>query len=398
MKSAGSSDAPLRLEAEGSVGVIPAEPKGAYFYMDAMRTMFALVVAFGHAWALLIRDYQAPETFAVQAAYFISGFGHQAVILFFVLSGFWISRSVVRSTASGWSWRHYLTDRLTRLMPVLVATLALGGILDAIGLYVLRSPTYLGLTNTYVLRTDVAANLSWDVLLSNLVFLQIIVRPFGTNGPLWSLAYEFWFYIWFPALWLALRYRRPSIALATLAFGWFVPTLALAFLSWLCGAAVFGIAQRLAGRRQLSRGKAWTLLAAASALLAAALLATRFGADTWKDPALAIVFSAFLLSLIILNPSPVALVRPLAIYGARASFSLYATHFPVMAFAAALTIGARRLPPDAYGVTLVMIVLAASLVLAWLFAMQTEGRTGALRRFFARFEARDLAQSRRKEG
>lgn len=398
MKSAGSSDALRQLEAEGSVGVIPAEPEGAYFYMDAMRTLFALVVAFGHVWALLIRDYQPPAGLAVQAAYFSAGFGHQAVILFFVLSGFWISRSVIRGAARGWSWRSYLTDRLTRLMPVLVATLVIGGALDAVALYWLHSPTHLGLTDTYVLRTDVAANLSWEVLLGNLVFLQILIKPFGTNGPLWSLAYEFWFYIWFPALWLALRYRRPSIALATLAFGWFVPTLALAFLSWLCGAAVYGIAQRLAGRRQLSRGKAWTLLAITSALLAAALLATRFGADTWKDPALAVAFSAFLLSLIALNPSPVALVRPIAIYGARASFSLYATHFPVMAFAAALTIGAQRLPPDAYGVTLVMIVLGASLVLAWSFAMQTEGRTGALRRFFARFEVQDLAQSRRKEG
>ncbi len=398
MTSAGSADAQARLDAEGSAGIIPAEPKGAYFYMDAMRTMFALVVAFGHIWALLIRDYQPPGNLAVQAAYFAAGFGHQAVILFFVLSGFWISRSVVRGAARGWSWRSYLTDRLTRLMPVLVVTLAIGGALDAVALYWLRSPTHLGLTDTYVLRTDVAANLSWEVLLGNLVFLQILIKPFGTNGPLWSLAYEFWFYIWFPALWLALRYRRPSIALATLVFGWFVPTLALAFLSWLCGAAVFGIAQRLAGRRQLSRGKAWTLLAVTSGLLAIALVATRFGADTWKDPALAVMFSAFLLSLIVLNPSPVALVRPLAIYGARASFSLYATHFPVMAFATALAIGAQRLPPDTYGVTLVIVVLAVSLIFAWLFAMQTEGRTGALRRFFARFEARDLAQLRRKEG
>jgi peptidoglycan/LPS O-acetylase OafA/YrhL len=40
-----------------------------------------------------------------------------------------------------------------------------------------------------------------EVLLGNLVFLQAILVPtWGSNGPLWSLAFEFWFYIWFPTL------------------------------------------------------------------------------------------------------------------------------------------------------------------------------------------------------
>lgn len=403
MKSVGSSEAQPPVATQGSAGVILAEPKGAYFYMDAMRTIFALVVAFGHVWALLIRDYQPTANLAVQATYFTAGFGHQAVILFFVLSGFWISRSVVRSAARGWSWRGYLVDRLTRLLPVLIATLAIGGMLDAIALYWLRSPTHLGLTDTYVLRTTVAANLSWEVLLGNLAFLQILIKPFGTNGPLWSLSYEFWFYIWFPALWLAFRHRRPSLALITLAFGWFVPTLALAFLSWLCGAAVYGIAEWLSERQPLSRSnqplsrsKAWALLALTGAVLVMALVLTRFGADTWKDPALAVAFSAFLLSMIVVNPGTITTFRPLAIYGARASFSFYATHFPVMAFAAALAIDSQRLPPDGHGVTLVILTLLASLAFAWLFAAQTEGRTDTLRRFFQR-KHDDLAHPRRKE-
>ena len=49
---------------------------------------------------------------------------------------------------------------------------------------------------------------------------------FGSNGPLWSLAFEFWYYLWFPALWLLWR-RQPSWMLATLAVGWFAPPMAL---------------------------------------------------------------------------------------------------------------------------------------------------------------------------
>lgn len=368
------------LESQGSAGFAPAEPRGAYFYMDAMRAVFALVVAYGHVWALLIRDRQPSDGVLVQPLYYAAGFGHQAVILFFVLSGFWITRTVVRGAGRGWSWRAYLVDRLTRLMPVLVPALLLGGVLDAIGVFALETPTHLCRTDTYVLRTDVAANLSWEVLLGNLAFLQFYIAPYGSNGPLWSLAYEFWFYIWFPALWLALRYRRPSIALATLAFAWFVPLLALAFLSWLCGAAVFGIAEYLKGRRMPSPAVRRALLGATGLLLAAALIGARFGADTWKDPALALVFSAFLLAVIVADPRPRTPVSPIARYGAQASFSFYATHFPVMAFAAGLAIGAERLAPDAAALGLVAAVLLGSVALAWLFARHTEAHTGALRR------------------
>jgi hypothetical protein len=52
-----------------------------------------------------------------------------------------------------------------------------------------------------------------------------------------------------------------------------------------------------------------------------------------------------------------------------------------MAFIAALTIGGTRLAPDAYGVTVVGIALLGSMGFAWLFALQTEGRTPALRRW-----------------
>lgn len=359
--------------------VTRAQPVGAYFYMDAMRTLFAGLVAFSHAWALIVRDYQPPAGLLARAGYYFAGFGHQAVILFFVLSGFWISRSVVGRAARGWSWRSYLTDRLTRLMPVLVGALAVGGLLDMVAVYILNSPTHLGLTDTYVLRIDIYKHLTWQVLLANLAFLQILVPTFGTNGPLWSLSYEFWFYIWFPALWLALRHRRWSIALLALALGWFVPHLALAFLSWLCGAGLYGLSTWLATRPPLSRPFRVVALVTASTVLLATLADERFVENNWQDPALALVFATFLLCLIQLDPRPLAALRPAATFGARASFSFYATHFPVMAFACALVLGSQRLAPDGAAMGLVALVLLLSLLFAWVFAAQTEGRTPALR-------------------
>lgn len=365
-------------EQKAPAGALAASP-GAFVYMDAMRTLLALMVAFGHIWALLIRDYQAADNLFVQACYFLAGFGHQAVILFFVLSGFWITRSIARHARHGWSWRSYLIERLSRLMIVLVPTLIVGGALDAIGVFGLQSPTYLGQTDTYVLRTDVAANLSPSTLLGNLAFLQFYIPPFGTNGPLWSLAYEFWFYIWFPSLWLLVREGRMSVGLLTLAFCLLVPELALAFLSWLCGSALYGLTRIWPRPVGMTPVSVWASLSVTGLALSLVLVFARFGADTWKDPALALCFALFLLALIAADPRPLRLMRPVATYGANASFSLYAIHFPIMAFATAFIVDADRLDPTPQAIGAVATVLAASIALAWLFARHTEANTPRLR-------------------
>lgn len=380
---------------EGGVsGVRSSEASGAYFYMDAMRAIFALAVAFAHLWALLIRDYQPTSNLLVQVCYFAAGFGHQAVILFFVLSGYWITRSVVRNEARGWSWRSYLIDRLSRLLIVLVPILVLGGILDAVGVFVLQSPTHLDQTGAYVMRKDVAADLSPLVLLGNLAFLQFIVPAYGSNGPLWSLSYEFWFYIWFPALWLLVRRRQLSLGILTLAFGWFVPDLAFGFLSWLCGSVAYGLTDWARRRLQPNRVRAVMLLGVSAALLLAWLFYARFSVFTWKDPILALLFAQFLLALIVVDPRPVSLLRPVASYGAGASFSLYATHFPVMAFAVALLIGAERLAPDASALAAVGAVLMGSLAIGWIFSRQTEAKTAQLRHRLGNIRLRPRAIER----
>jgi peptidoglycan/LPS O-acetylase OafA/YrhL len=53
----------------------------------------------------------------------------------------------------------------------------------------------------------------------SLFFLQeIYTKPYGSDGPLWSLSYEFWFYILFPLIaLLAKRHsRRPLLDVALL--------------------------------------------------------------------------------------------------------------------------------------------------------------------------------------
>lgn len=349
-----------------------------------MRAALALTVAFGHLWGLLVEDYRPTNSLIVDSGYFLAGFAHSAVILFFVLSGYWIARSVTARAEHGWQWGEYLIDRVARLGIVLVPALLLGGALDWLGFRVLQLPTYDGSTGAWVVTQDLTESLTLRALIGNLLFLQhLIVPQFGSNGPLWSLAFEFWYYLWFPALWLALRYRRPSIALASLGIAFANPEIAFGFLSWLCGAALHGAERRWPDLR-LPR---WTPVAAGMICLAA-LLWGRTGEFGAEDPLEAASFALFLFTLLRSDPPRIAALQPFAAYGARASFSLYAIHFPLMALAAGWIVGPTRLPPDARTAGLVLALLAAALALAWLFAALTEARTERLRRALRRWFSR----------
>lgn len=354
--------------------------QGAFTVMDAMRCVLAVVVAFAHAWYLLIEDYRGQASIAASAGYFLAGYAHASVILFFVLSGFWIARSV-DGRMGDWHWSSYLIDRLARLLVVLLPALAIGGALDAIGVYVLGSSTHLGTTETYVLRKDVAGALDWPVLLGNILFLQgIVVAPFGTNGPLWSLAYEFWFYVWFPAIVVSWRLHRPSIFLVFIGLAWVTPFMVIGFGCWLCGAVLHRLTKaHLINLRRTSIGRIW--LVVAGTILIAMLVVVRVVGLEGLELALAGAFTLFLYVLTRTNlPSP-GWLRPFASYGAKASFSLYALHFPIMAFVAALLLDSERLPPAANNIALVGLTLALAVFVCGLFAALTERHTARIRSF-----------------
>ncbi len=355
--------------------------QGAFAVMDAMRCILAVVVAFAHAWYLLIEDYRGQASIAASVGYFLAGYAHASVILFFVLSGFWIARSV-DGRMGDWHWSSYLIDRLARLLVVLVPALAIGGALDTVGLYALESSTHLGATETYVLRKDVADALGWRVLLGNILFLQgIVVAPFGTNGPLWSLAYEFWFYIWFPAIAISWRRRRPSIVLLAIGLAWIAPVMMIGFGCWLCGAALHRATKtHLIDLRRIPIGGIWLVIA--GGILLAILIVVRIVGLEGLELALAGTFALFLYILLRTDPKTPRWLGPLSTYGAKASFSLYALHFPIIAFMAALLLDAERLPPTGANIALVGAALASTIFACGLFAALTERHTAGVRSFF----------------
>ena len=122
-------------------GLVPRQlrtpPRTASVHLDALRGIAAVGVCLSHLRDFFFVDYPHPahKNLLLAAIHLVSGLRHQWVIVFFVLSGYLVGGSVLRSMALGrWSWREYLLNRLTRLYIVLVPALVLGGLLDATGI------------------------------------------------------------------------------------------------------------------------------------------------------------------------------------------------------------------------------------------------------------------------
>ena len=187
-------------------------PHGRSPALDALRAGAAALVLLSHARSLVFRDAEPGLSWPAALFYGVSGLGHQAVIVFFALSGLVVTTSMLRLAASGrWSLPRFAKTRLVRLWIVLLPCLLGGAMLDRLGL-ALAMPPY-GIPA--VSHPAPPIDLGLGTALGNLLFLQTIAVPvLGSNGPLWSLANEAWYYVLAGfgfAAWQARR--RPGIAL-----------------------------------------------------------------------------------------------------------------------------------------------------------------------------------------
>ncbi len=183
-------------------------------FLDSFRGLAALYVVIGHARWLLWEGFsggylQHPEEYSVIGkilVYFFSvfKFGHEAVLFFFVLSGFVIhlNYSEKLNTLSNKVKNAglFLFKRFNRIYPALIISILITVICDYIGNY-----QYEALYSNQSLYSNINNNLTFDysikTLLTTILNLSNLGFPvFGSNGPLWSLAYEWWFYVLYPIL------------------------------------------------------------------------------------------------------------------------------------------------------------------------------------------------------
>ena len=107
-----------------------------YIWLDLVRGLAAVAVCASHLRNGLIVDYgqysalQEPNI-AQKVFYFSTGLGHQAVIIFFVLSGFFVGSSIIKNVKR-FNFTKYMITRLSRLWIVLIPALILTAIVDSI--------------------------------------------------------------------------------------------------------------------------------------------------------------------------------------------------------------------------------------------------------------------------
>jgi peptidoglycan/LPS O-acetylase OafA/YrhL len=365
--------------------------------LDGVRALAALAVFAGHARSVLFVDYAelAAPGLVERGFYFATGLGHQAVLVFFVLSGLFIGRAVRARHASGtWSFQGHLVDRLSRLWIVVLPALALTLVADALGQR-LAPALYDGSHPSNALGAA-SARLGFDTLFANALFLQTIAAPtFGSNGALWSLANEFWYYVLFPlALRTVVAPTRPErLVCAALALGVAAcvgEAILVYFPAWLTGA---GLAWCRPAR--LGPGSARVALLASAAATLVALVAARVWHGLASDYAVALAFAAWVYAL---GSQPRAAAPAggnaarVAVLLAASSFTLYAIHLPLVVLVRALLPlppeVAWRFVPTPLALCGFAGLLLGGLVVAHLVARATEAHTDTLRRRVKRALAR----------
>lgn len=309
-----------------------------------------------------------------------NSYGHEAVTIFFVLSGFVIRHAAGTRDST---FQEFAISRLTRVYSVALPCLVLTFLFDRIG-HQIDPNMYSGLTphGSSLLRLGIGAGMLNEAWVS----VQIL-----SNTPYWSISYEFWYYFIFAGFFYFSGRSRWLVVIGCAAIAG--PKILLLFPIWLMGCAAYN-------ERVSARFPIWLslilFLQPVAALAAfdhwhlassgAGILQQFMGHDVWREY---LSWSRYVLSDTILGVS-VALhlvgakaiaphlmgaigraERPIR-YLAGKSFTLYLLHQPTMLLVGACLL---TLPHQFRGAVVALTTLSILAIVSSL----TEGQRHRLR-------------------
>ncbi|MFC0205004.1 acyltransferase family protein [Novosphingobium soli] len=365
-------------------------PEGLSFWLDVVRGGAAMLVVLAHTrihyfggWA---ENSNGPFKIVLLPFYILTGMGHEAVVLFFVMSGYLVGRKFPLGVGpASVDMRVYIVDRLSRIWLVLI---------PAVILSVLVSYVLLDIYGYSYSGADERCSPPVADILATIFFLnEGYLKTVCSNGPAWSIHSEVHYYLLWPLLIFALSRSMPGrlrlgsaivvgcVVAALLAFDQLDTknTLVLAPI-WIAGAFL--------DRVPAVRLPLWVLgglLVTAMAAPSVAIWGRMWPLSDYVIGALALLFFAKAREAECIK----ILFKKFAAWLAGISFTLYLTHIIIVtAIRTVLEHGEGvRFPivilgPHAAG--LYAFTVAAALIFAQAFWWIFESRTGNLRRFLLR--------------
>lgn len=368
-----------RLRIEHAVSRKDISPSTASA-LDLTRWLAALLVLVYHIREnVLVSAVDVSEglrSLPVSIVYLTTSCGDQAVTWFFITSGFLVGGGALSDILSGrFEGRSYLINRMARIYAVYLPALALGFALDLIRVGQFGINVYAG--------GETASSYSALTMILNLLNFQAILAPtLGSNIPLWSIAYEMFYYVMFPFVFLMLWRSRFNALMIMILFVYFVlvfnnnPGVISSFFFWILGAIVRFVPRPIIASPFL----AWTL-AAAGCLGFPALAAPLGGV---AKLGLGLAFANALLTARFGNSPNLLKIAPLNALLASFSFSLYLLHAPALHFILVFATGQSdphlRLQPTGWEAVGWGVGLALALVFyAFVFSLFTERKTHVFR-------------------
>jgi peptidoglycan/LPS O-acetylase OafA/YrhL len=326
-------------------------------------------------------------------------FGRQAVVVFFVISGFVIAYVTDQKEPDA---ANYCANRASRLYSVVVPALLLTLVFDGAVKFI-APPLYDATVHTAPVLRFIGSlmflNQSWNLTMAAF-----------SNGPFWSLCYEFWYYVIFGLVTFGPRRARiPLAVMAALVAG---PRIILLLPVWILGVAAYHLQTpmqkiRIAPIIFIAASAAFCLIAVGQLTLVNNLVGQirsllvegyLFSGSPFRiyiggdanfpaDYALGVAFS-----LSVVTARSVARFVPVGVnlsriirYCASYTFSLYMFHAPLLLFFAALTYGFA--PGFARSILIGMLTLFS----AWAIGSLTEQKRESYRTFFSSiFRSRTL--------
>jgi peptidoglycan/LPS O-acetylase OafA/YrhL len=348
--------------------------------LDMVRIGAALLVVAGHARYL----YFGSPTDVLHAGiglrffYLLTGLSHQAVLCFFVISGFLVGGSIVRLiNEQRFDLWTYLVNRFVRIYIVFLPALALAFVLS-----VLASILLVGTSE----HRDLLDGWSDFNLPCHLAGLQGIACVSHANPPLWSLGYEWLLYLAAPAFLSIVfssfegKVRAVALLLCALILYSVLPkqTVWSWFFFWFAGVAAYQILTFC--RLPLGVGLAGVLLAAAYPV-ARALMIPLFATDICIVIGLVLAFGC----------QPLMAWKRFDKISSRlaaCSYSLYAIHLPVIVLCARVFEWSGEIGPEPEVSTRATVAFVLSVAIAAVaafgFANATEANTSLVRRAILR--------------